>query len=108
MNFFQRQPTPAPNSVPPQFKWVAVKMEVTTWLITITLSMIGLGVWSAGHQLKDLVNAVGAIKANDEKQDLTNYKQSNKIQELELALAKHQGYLERILDAVESNGRKIP
>lgn len=108
VSFLRRQPAPTPGSVPPEFKWVSVKMEVTTWVITITLSMVGLGVWNGGTKLADLTNAIKSLSVNDTKQDQTNEKQDREIRALETLLARQQGYLEQILNAVESNGRRIP
>jgi hypothetical protein len=105
VNFFAREPNL--KEVPPQFKWAADRMAISTWLVISALSVIGLGIWNGGAKLTDLVYAVTSIKINDVKQDETNQRQDSQINRLELSLAQQQGYLQRILDAVESNGRRM-
>lgn len=100
-------PDPDPKDVPPQFKWAADRMAISTWLVITVLSVIGVGIWNGGAKLTDLVYAVTNVKLNDAKQDEINERQDSEINKLELTLAKQQGYLERILDAVESNGRRM-
>lgn len=107
MILFRRQRPFASNAVPPEFRWVSVRMEVTTWAITITLSLIGLGVWNGGKKIASLTAAVNSVRLNDTKQDQINEKQDTQIRDLEISMVKQQVYLERILGAVESNGRKI-
>jgi septal ring factor EnvC (AmiA/AmiB activator) len=69
--------------------------------------MIGLGIWNAGSKITDLVYAVNTVQKNDGKQDQVNERQDQQIKTLEVTLAKQQGYLERILDAVQDNGKRI-
>ena len=82
-------------------------MGVATWLATITLSMVGLGVWNVGTKIAELSNAVRSIVANDMRQDEKNQEQDTQIRTLETSLAKQQGYLEQILEAVRSGERRM-
>lgn len=107
MKFFVREPAPKRYEAPPQFRWASVRMDITVWLITGALGVIGLGVWNGGSKITDLGYSMVHMRNNDAKQDQVNIRQDNQIQKLELTLAKQQGYLERILDAVESNGRRM-
>jgi hypothetical protein len=82
-------------------------MDLTSWAVIALLSIIGGGVWSAGTKITDLGFAITTVKANDSKQDEVNQRQDTAISRLEVTLAKQQGYLEQILEAVRSGERRM-
>ena len=82
-------------------------MDLTSSLVILLLTVIGGGIWNAGAKLTDLGFSVSVVKTNDAKQDDINEKQDIQIRALETALAKQQGYLEQILEAVRSGERRM-
>jgi hypothetical protein len=103
------------NDVPPEFQWAALRMELTTWLVTGSISVLAIGVWNGVYRMGELIHTVSEIVESDVRQEDTNIKQQatneaqdKQIRSIEVTLARHQGYLERILSAVQENGRRIP
>lgn len=105
--FRQKAPTRRRADTPPKFQWVAVRMELTTWLITGTLSVAALGIWNGAYKIGELAHTVSELVESDARQAATNKAQDGQIRAIEMILSKHQGYLERILEAVRENGRKL-
>ena len=116
MKLFSRQKTRnrGRNDVPPEFQWAALRMELTTWLVTGSISILAIGVWNGVYRIGELIHTVSEIVESDARQHETNLKQQaanaaqdKQIRSIELTLAKHQGYLEQILDGVRANSRKL-
>ncbi len=82
-------------------------MDLTSSLIILLLTVIGGGIWNAGAKITDLGYSVTVVKTNDSKQDEINRTQDIQIRALETSLAKQQGYLEQILEAVRSGERRM-
>lgn len=97
---FRKAPSTPSGQVPEQFRWMTVRMDLTAWGIITALTLVGLGVWSAGLRLADLSFTVENVVKSHERNGRIDEMQDQRIQSLEVALAKQQGYLEQILAAV--------
>jgi hypothetical protein len=80
-------------------------MDITTWGLITSLTLIGLGVWNTTSRLNDLSFNAQMMKDITAKQEAVNSKQDSDIVELKNLISRQQGVLEEILVAVRRNGK---